>query len=183
MGQHFSGHCVIGKVKLTSVNRLLQELNSLLLASIAVALLVVEPSQLLQDLGVVGVPIEHTPVGGLGRLKVFLLLVNVTNLEPDVFLGERTRRVVDDVFEALQTLAELLLLFVDDSETEINLVGLFKFGSHAHDLRESFLGMVEGAIAIIQDADAVPQLRFLGVAQVIEGLLIGSVGLLQVIHH
>lgn len=143
----------------------------------------VEPSQLLQDLGVVGVPIEDTPVGGLGRLKVFLLLVNVTNLEPYIFLGEGTRRVSDDVFEALQTLAELLLLLVDDSQAEINLVGLFKLGSHAHDLRESFLCVVEGAIAVIQDADAVPQLRFLGVAQVIKGLLVGGVGLLQVIHH
>lgn len=28
--------------------------------------------------------------------------MDVANLEPDVFLGEGTRRIVDDVFEALE---------------------------------------------------------------------------------
>ena len=33
---------------------------------------------------------------------IFLLFVNVADLEPDIFLGKRTRWVVDDVFEALE---------------------------------------------------------------------------------
>jgi hypothetical protein len=33
---------------------------------------------------------------------IFLLFIDMTNLKPDVFLAERSRRVVDNVFEALQ---------------------------------------------------------------------------------
>ena len=33
---------------------------------------------------------------------VFLLFVNVADLEPDIFLGQRFRRVVNNVFEALR---------------------------------------------------------------------------------
>lgn len=36
---------------------------------------------------------------------VFLLLVDMANLEPNVLLGERSGRVIDDVFEALRKLA------------------------------------------------------------------------------
>lgn len=40
---------------------------------------------------------------------IFLLFVDVTNLEPDILLRERSGRIVDDVFETLffffQTLA------------------------------------------------------------------------------
>lgn len=32
---------------------------------------------------------------------VFLLLVNMANLEPDVFFGQRTRGIANDIFEAL----------------------------------------------------------------------------------
>jgi hypothetical protein len=40
-------------------------------------------------------------------------------------------------------------LFVYDAEPEVDFIGLLKVGSHPHDLRESLLGMVKGAIAII----------------------------------
>lgn len=59
---------------LTSANRLLQVLDGLLLACVAATLLVVEPAKLLKDLGVVGVPIEDSPVGRLSRLELYLLL-------------------------------------------------------------------------------------------------------------
>lgn len=35
------------------------------------------------------------------RTNLLLLLVNVSDLEPDIDLGERTRRVLEDEFEAL----------------------------------------------------------------------------------
>lgn len=109
----------------------------------------VEPTQLLKDLGVVGIPVENASVGSLCRIKVLLLLVNVTNLEPDILLGQGTRRLVDNEFEALQTLGELLLLLVYDTQTEVNLVCLFEIGCHAHDLGESLLRMIEGSVTII----------------------------------
>jgi hypothetical protein len=169
----------------------LQVLDSLFLACVTVALLVVQPSELLQDLGMVRVLVKHSAIGGLGSVKIFLLLVHMTNLEIDVLLGEWARGIVDDVLEAFQTLAELLLLFVNDSEAEINFVGLFKVGGHAHDLGESLLGMVERAIAIVEDTDSVPEFWLLpegvvsngdlgdtkratnlGIAQVVQCLLV-----------
>jgi hypothetical protein len=51
-------------------NRLLQELNRLILALVARALLVVEPSQLLKDFGVVGIPIENTSISGLSGIEL-----------------------------------------------------------------------------------------------------------------
>jgi hypothetical protein len=56
--QRASGH-----VQLTGIDRLLQVLNGLLLAAEAGALLVVQPPELLQDFGVVGVSLKNTCVG------------------------------------------------------------------------------------------------------------------------
>lgn len=61
----------------------------------------------------------------------------------------------------IKTLVELLLLLVYYAETEVNLVGLLKLGRHAHDLRKGLFGVVQGSIAIVQDTNTVPQLRFL----------------------
>lgn len=174
--------------KLTCAHRFLQVFDSLFLACVTVALLVVQPSELLQDLGMVRVLVKHSAVGGLGSVKlcatvsrgrkkkgggggrrgagityVFLLLVDMANLEVDVLLGQWARRIVYNVLEALQTLIEFLLLLVNDAEAEINFVGLFKVGGHAHDLRESFFGMVERAIAVVENADSIPQFGLLSV--------------------
>jgi len=100
----------------------------------------------------------------------------------------------------VQTLVEFLLLLVDYAEAEINLVGLLKSWLHAHDLRKRLFGMLEGAIAIVKDTNAIPELRFLcimsmgccdrqvlgsylWVGQMIQGLLVSRVSLLQVVHH
>jgi hypothetical protein len=61
----------------------------------------------------------------------------------------------------VQTLVELLLLLVYYAEAEVNLVGLFKCRLHSHDLRKSLFSMLERSIAIVEDSDAVPELRFL----------------------
>ena len=36
------------------------------------------------------------------RAYIFLLFVNVADLEPDVFFSQRSWRICDNVFEALQ---------------------------------------------------------------------------------
>lgn len=61
----------------------------------------VKPAQLLQDFSVVGVSIQHPLIGVLGTVKVLLLLVDMTDLEPYILLGQRWGWRVDDVFEAL----------------------------------------------------------------------------------
>ena len=61
----------------------------------------------------------------------------------------------------VETLVEFLLLLVYYAETEVDLVGFFKIGLHAHDLRESFLGVLQRAIPIVQYANAIPKLGFL----------------------
>lgn len=86
---------------LTRSNRFLEELDGLLLAREAVALLVVQPAQLLQNLGVVRVSVEHTLVGILGAVKVLLLFMHMTDLEPDVLFRQWRRRRVNNVLEAL----------------------------------------------------------------------------------
>jgi hypothetical protein len=54
-------------IRLTGGDRLLQILNRGVLA-VAVVLLVVKPTKLLEHLGVVGISIEHSPVCQLGVL-------------------------------------------------------------------------------------------------------------------
>ena len=54
-----------------------------------------------------------------------------------------------------------MLLLVDDAEAEKDLVCLVKVLVHLEHRRERLLGIVEGAIAVVEDADAVPELRVL----------------------
>lgn len=79
-----------------------------------------QPSQLLENLGVVRRMIEDSLVGSLGTLElfsvlglifkgelgrmsayVFLLLMNMSDLEPNVLLSERSGWRVHNVLEAL----------------------------------------------------------------------------------
>lgn len=99
-------------------------------------------------------------------------------------------------------MVEFLLLLVYYPKTEIDLVCLFKVGLHAHDLREGFFGMLERAIAVVQDTDSVPEfwllltlsvtrhergwigfMSYFRVTKVVESLLVSSVCFLQVIQH
>ena len=61
----------------------------------------------------------------------------------------------------LQTLLELLLLLVYYTEAEVDLVGLLETRVHAHDLRKGFFGVLERAVAIVEDTDTIPELGFL----------------------
>lgn len=120
-----------------------------------------QPAELLKNLCVIRIALEHTHVCAFGSVVIFLLLVDVTDLEPNVFLAERSRRVINDVLEAFQARLKLLLLLVYYAESEIDLVGLFKSWFHAHDLGEGFFGVLETAVTVIENTYAVPELWFL----------------------
>jgi len=47
----------------------------------------------------------------------------VSNLEPNVGVGERTWRITEDAIEAAEGIFILALLLVDDAKTEEDLVG------------------------------------------------------------
>ena len=49
----------------------------------------------------------------------------------------------------IQTLTKLLRLLVYYSQAEVDFIGLFKIGFHAHDLRKGLLGMLKATIAIV----------------------------------
>jgi hypothetical protein len=89
---------------LTRSNRFLEVLNCTLLGLKAVALLVMKPTQLLQHFCMTWITLKHSPIGGLGTIilrilstgtfaiqatytYVFLLFMDMTNLEPDIFLS------------------------------------------------------------------------------------------------
>lgn len=81
----------------------------------------VQPTQLLQNFGVVGRLIQHPLVRRLGTIElqdnvrilhghtksqtiayIFLLLMNMSDLEPDVLLGKGPRGRIDNVFKTLK---------------------------------------------------------------------------------
>lgn len=61
-----------------------------------------QPAQLLQNLGVVRVSVQYALICIFGTVKVLLLFVDMTNLEPDVLFGQRRRWRIDNVLEALE---------------------------------------------------------------------------------
>ena len=103
---------------------------------------------------------------------ILLLLVHMPNLEEDVGLIQRTGRIICDPLETLRsisfstmrgkrsadlkTLSKFHLLLVDDAQTKVDFISFLKIGCHAHDLRESFFGMIERTISIVKDPDAIP---------------------------
>lgn len=86
--------------------------------------------------------------------------MDMTDLKPDIFLGQWPRRIFDYILEALgthqqllarsrkastylQALRVLLLLLVDYPKTKVNFVGLVKVWLHEHHLRKGFFGVLE----------------------------------------
>lgn len=61
----------------------------------------------------------------------------------------------------LEALVELGLLLVNDAEAEIYLICLFKVRLDLHDLRESLFGIFVAPVAIVENANAVPEHRIL----------------------
>lgn len=87
----------------------------------------VEQTELLEDFGVVWIFYEDAFVcffcqgelvvsdeqGERELAHIFLLLMYVTDLEPNVDLCQRPRRIVEDISEAFQGLLKFVLLLVD----------------------------------------------------------------------
>lgn len=61
-----------------------------------------QPAELLKDFGMLPITGEDLHICFLGVFVLLLLLVHVSNLEPDVGLVERRRRGLNDIFETLQ---------------------------------------------------------------------------------
>jgi len=97
----------------------------------------------LKDLCVIGITIENAEIGVLCAVVVFLLLVNMSDLEPNVFFRQGRGWRIYDVLEAFQRLSVLLLLLVDDAKAKVDLMRLVKVWRHVHDLREGLFGMVK----------------------------------------
>lgn len=62
----------------------------------------------------------------------------------------------------LQTQVVFLLLFINNTQPKIDFVRLLKSRIHFHDSGKGFLSMFNRSIAIVQNADPVPQFRVLG---------------------
>ena len=102
----------------------------------------IQPPQLLEDLGVRWVICDDAFVGIFctvvleGRVRgtyakmepkktyIFLLLVDVADLEPDISVSEGARRISENAIEAVEGFIVFPLLLVDYAETEQDLVGL-----------------------------------------------------------
>jgi hypothetical protein len=106
--------------------------------------------------------------------------MHMTNLEPYIFFRQRPWRVIDNIAETLrwttqlakakrldckaiylEALLVLRLLFVDYTETKIDLVGLLEIGLHTHDLREGFFGELKRPIAVVENTNAIPEFGIL----------------------
>jgi hypothetical protein len=63
---------------------------------------------------------------GARTTHVFLLFVDVSNLEPDIGMGQRTWWVAKDSIEALERIVIFSLLFVYNAKTKQDFVCLVK---------------------------------------------------------
>ena len=61
----------------------------------------------------------------------------------------------------VQALPKAGLLLVYNAQSKVDFVRLFKVWFHAHHLREGLFGMLEGAISIVENANAIPEFRLL----------------------
>lgn len=82
----------------------------------------VQPTQLLQNLGVVRIILNNFFISHLSSWKIALLLVDVPDLEPYVGMCERIRRVSENPIKTLQAVAIFAALLVDNPKSEKNLV-------------------------------------------------------------
>ena len=130
-----------------------------------------------------GVLHQNVLIGVLGLIILLLLFVDMANLEPNVSFCQRGRRVVKNVFKALERQLVLEQLLVYDAKAKVDFICLFKMRVHFHDLSKGFLGVLKRVGALVKNTNAVPQLGVLGIAEMDKGFLVGRIGKLQVVHH
>ena len=88
----------------------------------------VEAAELLEHLCVVLVLHQHMLICLAGALPLAHALEDGAELEPDVPLLQGRGGLGEDVAEALERLVPLGLVLVDDTEAEVDLVGLLEVG-------------------------------------------------------
>jgi hypothetical protein len=114
-------------------------------------------------------------------------------------IGSTTRQLgCATAYTYIQTFLKLVLLLVDYSQAKINLAGLFKLGSHSHDLRKGFLRMIDRTISIIENSNSVPQfwflnrsesswsstnLSYLEILKIVQRVLVCLIGLGKIVRH
>ena len=86
----------------------------------------IQPTELLEHLGVMRVVLDDALVRVLRTDMVLLLLVDMANLEPDVCMCEWRRRVSEDAVKALERLLIFSLLFVYDAKAEEDFICLIE---------------------------------------------------------
>ena len=115
---------------------------------------------------------------------VLLLFIDMAYLEPDVSMCQGRRRVAKDAIEAFEGFVVFSLLLINDAEPEEDFICLVEVFVHLKDACEGFFGMVEGAIAVVEDAYSIPEFWiFLWVWEEVQGLLVSAVGFLQIVLH
>ena len=106
--------------------------------------MVIKPTELLKDLGMSRVVGDNTLIGILRAdmlmvgselviniqiiraAYVFLLFVNMADLEPDVCMGERAGRVPENAVETAEGVFVLSLLLVNDAKPEKDFICFIK---------------------------------------------------------
>jgi hypothetical protein len=98
--------------------------------------------------------------------------MNVANLGVNAARRQRFGGTVENIFKTLALARtvrftysygffEFLLLFVNDSESEVNFITFAIVGIDVQDVRKGLLGVVKGSISIVQQSDSVPDVRIL----------------------
>lgn len=124
----------------------------------------------------VRIDLQHLLVCLLGTGPVLLLLKHGSNLKPHVRLGQRVGRVRQNVLEAVKCAGQLTLVFVYNTKTEVDFVGLVEVGVQVQHSNKRLLGILQQTVTVIQNTDSVPQLGHVRVVQVVKRTLVRSVG-------
>ena len=134
-----------------------------------------------------------------GTAHVSVLLIDVAKLEPNIPRGQWPRWIIENVLEALRNISSITciaiseklttdvktrlilpLMLVDDSETEVDFIGLLKVCRrpvsawkhcaahgppltriHLENARKGLFGVVKGSVSIVEYANSIPQFRLL----------------------
>lgn len=98
----------------------------------------------------------------------------MTDLVPSVGAGERRRRCRsgNSLVEVLKTLVKLGLLLVNYSDAKADFLGALEMWRYLQHRQKRFERIFEASVAIVQKADAVPQIRVLRVRQMTQRTLV-----------
>lgn len=144
---------------------------------------VVEPTQLLEDFWVAWGFLEGAFVDFFGHGVLAGCFVDHANLEVDVGGTQRFWRTSENDREGSECKIVLPLLFVQQTQTIIDVGSAMEIGVDLENRLVGFFSVVQRAEAIIEGADAKPQVGVFGVVDIVEGLLVGVVGLFGFVEH